>query len=246
MMINILYGDFDIRRTAALVWRASALAGAAIFATAVMAGNSSGGNSSNNPQGDSPKLSDDGGGIINVLPSTGDSTKRVAARPGIPVQTYDTYYGCNLLNDNKKSYRVPIATRWWFSGPAKGDVSYCVKTGLGGATNALGSVVTNVQLTRINGPGSYSSVPSSTPSAALGGNLVISTLWPNKNWDMDMVATKELCNATSVKQADLASVRLKLANLTETAGGTCLVPFGPNPRPPVAVTKLPDLKQRPE
>lgn len=191
--------------------------------------------------GDVPKLTNDGPpGRFETLPATGaPSTKKTAPAtapivdPANPQHAAaDAYYRCRLTTSEIKPYRVPIATRWWFSGPAKGDVNFCVQVGLGDWSAADSAPLTAIRISTEKPNGSFSALATSPVS--LGGPLTASGKWPNKQWANDMKAA-EVCSSTPIKQAELETLRLTLADrMPSNGGGSCTLYFGNVPRPPVS------------
>ena len=203
----------------------------------------------NNTVGDTPKLTQDGPGGLVLSGPTGDplakttssanASERRIGRP-MPVNTgYDAIYNCKLTDQNSIEYRIPIATRWWFSGPQKTDTSVCVVVGLGSATNATTSAPTSVQISRKKNDGSFVVVPMKSPSVSLGGALTATSAWSNKTWGTDMTAG-ELCSSAPVTRSEHKALHLTLTNrLVSAGGGSCVLPIGSNPRPPLEAKAIP-------
>lgn len=170
--------------------RVATLLSTAAFVYSSFAADPASNANANNTVGDTPKLSQDGpGGRFGQLPtgeplaktiSSANASERRIGRP-MPIDaSYDALYNCKLTDQNSIDYRVPIATRWWFSGPQKADTTFCVVVGLGAATNATTSALTSVQISRKKTDGSFVPVYMKLPSVSLGGALDATNAWGNK------------------------------------------------------------------
>ena len=207
-------------------------------------------NAAANAMGDSPKLSDEPPpGRIGSGDASGEASAKlqssaqpIAAATRLNLKNrfeVDTSFQCKL----DLGYRVPIATRWWQSGTSTNDVKFCVRVGVGGSA---GSTPESWPIHVVSPSGIVTTTPI---SVILGGQLKVTGTWPGKSWSHD-VTSAEMCSVATVNKQliDDKSLQLKFKNPTMVGGGgSCTLPFGKNPRPPVfepkKVDNLPKLPQ---
>lgn len=198
--------------------------------------------------GDSPKLSDDppgipggggGAGGASAAPKAGTANaaniaKKQANLDFYASSTHDEYNRCNLTElAYPGQHRVPIATRWWYSGlQANQMVNACVRVALRSATSTVGNYSVSVLSPAGSG---VSMVPS---SAAFGGNLPPSPHWTGNTWPLGKYFSPEICTSAPINKSVVSTPsQLRLVLLKGNAQkGSCEIFFGSNPRTPSRIT----------
>lgn len=192
----------------------------------------------------SPKLSEDGPGGISLTPPTNGPTQKattpnaanLAARtpakpPTRAIADGRRYSNHCQLEDTAPSvsFRVPMATRWWWANQTQQDVKFCVVAGAISSAKSAWVLPISYSLT-VMSPGNLvvpMNVGSGAATLMVGGAFVPSTtLWAMFGPGVRM-GSNEFCTSGTVKHSELSGLQLKL--LHANGVGACGIRFADMP-----------------